>query len=163
VLGLCASPLFLRHSGVAVCPRQPRQQQWEQLASQQDRFGVTLHGDSSLLDDSTSTRGCQHGPRRQKAAESVLQKECPTCYHTEQRSTVSGTSSSQVSVNPSPNPSASTSWGFWLHMGHSWLRMADDLIQMMRFQRSPEAMGSAPWICPPRCNSPWVATCSTSM
>ena len=93
-----------------------------------------------------------------------LEKSGPTiCYHKEQRFTVSGSSSSGVSVNPSPNPSASTSSGFLLHMGQSWLRMADDRIQIMRFQRSPEAMGSAPWICPPRCNSPRAPTCSISM
>lgn len=121
---------------------------------------IAFEGDGCFLHEPKSLMGRSERSLRQLG----LEKSGSTiCYHKEQRFTVSGTSSSRVSVNPSPNPSASTSSGFLLHMGQSWLRMVDDLIQTMRFRRSPEAMGSAPWICPPRCNSPRAPTCSISM
>ncbi len=65
-------------------------------------------------------------------------------------------------VNPSAKPSPSTSVGLLLHMGHSLLRSRDALIQMMRFQRCPEAMGRAPCMCWPRWRRPSVTLCSTS-
>lgn len=69
---------------------------------------------------------------------------------------------SECLVNPSAKPSPSTSVGLLLHMGHSWLRSCEALIQMMRFQRWPEEMGRAPCMCWPRWRRPSVTLCSTS-
>lgn len=69
---------------------------------------------------------------------------------------------SECLVKPSPKPSASTSSGVLLHMGHSLFRSCEALIQMMRFQRWPEEMGRAPCMCWPRWRRPSVTLCSTS-
>lgn len=71
-----------------------------------------------------------------------------TCWHSGQVSTQDASLvASRVLVNPSAKPSPSISTGFLLHMGHSWFRSCEALIQTMRFQRCPEEMGRAPCMC----------------
>ena len=52
-------------------------------------------------------------------------------------------------VKPSPKPTVSMSSGTLSHMGQSWLRTRDDLIQIMRLYLFPDWMAFAPCRCCP--------------